>query len=59
VDRLRTILVLRGALAAFFFVLGVLLLATGNTVFGVFAIAVGMVNTTLIVVLARRARDTG
>jgi hypothetical protein len=58
-DRLRAILLLRGALAAFFFVLGVVLLATGNPVFGVFAIAVGVVNTVLIVVLARRARDAG
>jgi hypothetical protein len=58
-DRLRAILLLRGALAAFFFVLGVVLLATGNAVFGVFAIAVAIVNSVLIVVLARRARDAG
>lgn len=58
-DRLRAILLLRGALAAFFFVLGVVLLVTGNAVFGVFALAVGVVNTALIVVLARRARDAG
>jgi hypothetical protein len=58
-DRLRAILLMRGALALFFFVLGVVLLATGTTVFGVFAIAVGVVNTALIAVLARRARDAG
>jgi hypothetical protein len=58
-DRVRAILLLRGALAAFFLVLGVVLLATGNAVFGVFAITVAIVNSVLIVVLARRARDAG
>lgn len=57
--RLRAILILRGALALFFLVLGVVLLATGNAVFGVFAVAVAIVNTALIVVLARRARRAG
>jgi hypothetical protein len=59
VDRLRAILLLRGALALFFLVLGVVLVATGTVVFGVFAIAVAAVNAVLIVVLARRARRTG
>ena len=53
-DRLRAILLLRGALAVFFLGLGAVLLATGNTVFGVFAVVVAVVNATLIVVLARR-----
>ena len=39
-DRLRAILLLRGALALFFVGLGVVLFATGNVVFGVFAIVV-------------------
>jgi hypothetical protein len=56
VDRLRAILLLRGALALFFLVLGVVLVATGNTVFGVFAIVVAVVNATLIAVIVRKAR---
>jgi hypothetical protein len=59
VDRLRAILIMRGALALFFLVLGIVLLATDNTVFGVFAVAVAIVNAALIVVLARKARRTG
>ena len=58
VDWLRAILLLRGALAAFFFVVGVVLLATGSTVFGVFALVVAIVNAVLIVVIARRARSS-
>ena len=58
-DRLRAILLLRGALALFFLALGVVLLATDNVVFGVFAIAVAIVNAALIVVIARKARETG
>ena len=57
--RLRAILLLRGALAAFLFVLGVVLLASDNVVFGVFAIVAALVNAGLIVVLARRARSNG
>ena len=55
-DRLRAILLLRGALALFFLALGVVLVATGNIVFGVFAIAVAIVNATLIAVIVRKAR---
>ena len=58
-DRLRAILLLRGALALFFVALGIVLLATGNVVFGVFAVVVALVNAALIVVLARKARRTG
>ena len=57
--RLRAILVLRGALALFFLVLGVVLLATGNVVFGVFAVAVAVVNAALVTVLVRKARRPG
>jgi drug/metabolite transporter (DMT)-like permease len=56
VDRLRAILLLRGALALFLLVVGVVLLATGNLVFGVFAIVVAGVNAALISVLVRKAR---
>ena len=49
-DRLRTILLLRGGLALFLFGLGVVLLVTGNVVFGVFALVAAAVNVTLIVV---------
>ena len=58
-DRLRAILLLRGALALFFLALGVVLLATDNVVFGVFAIVVAIVNAALIVVIARKARQAG
>ena len=58
-DRLRTILILRGLLAAFFVVLGIVLLAGGNTVFGLFAVAVGITNAVLIGVVIRRARPPG
>jgi hypothetical protein len=58
-DRVRTILILRGLLAAFFVVLGVVLLAGGDTVFGLFAVAVGVTNAALIGVVARRARQGG
>jgi len=57
VDRLRAILLLRSALALFFFALGIVLLVTGNMVFGVFAVVVSLVNAALIVVLARNARS--
>jgi hypothetical protein len=57
VDRLRAILLLRGALALFFLGLGVVLLVTGNVVFGVFAVVVAIVNASLIVVIARKARQ--
>jgi hypothetical protein len=59
VDRLRTILVMRGLLATFFVVLGIVLLVGGDVVFGVFAIAVGITNAALIGVVIRRARRAG
>jgi hypothetical protein len=59
VDRLRTILVLRGALALFLAGLGVVLLARDSVVFGVFALVAAVVNGALIAVLARRARHPG
>ena len=59
VDRLRTILVLRGALALFLAGLGLVLLVDGTVVFGVFALAAAIVNGALVVVLARRARRPG
>jgi hypothetical protein len=58
-DRLRMILILRGLLATFFVVLGVILVTSGDTVFGIFAIAVGITNAVLIGVLVRRARPRG
>ena len=53
------ILVLRGLLATFFVVLGVILVTSGDTVFGLFAIAVGITNAVLIGVLVRRALPRG
>jgi hypothetical protein len=55
VGRLRTILLLRGGLALFLLVLGVVLVVDGDGVFGVLAIAAGVVNAVLIGVLVRRA----
>jgi hypothetical protein len=57
--RLRTILILRGLLALFFVVIGIVTLASGGVVFGLFAIAIGITNAILIAVLARRARNAG
>jgi hypothetical protein len=57
--RLRTILILRGLLALFFVVVGIVTLASGNMVFGLFALAIAITNAILIAVLARRARNTG
>jgi hypothetical protein len=57
--RLRTILILRGLLAFFFVVVGVVTLASGRVVFGLFAIAIAVTNAVLIAVLTRRARNTG
>jgi hypothetical protein len=57
--RLRTILILRGLLALFFLVVGIVTLADGSAVFGLFAIAIGITNAVLIAVLARRARNAG
>jgi hypothetical protein len=59
VGRLRAILLLRGALALFFFALAVVLFATGNVVFGVFALAFAIVNSVLIFVILRKVRRTG
>ena len=55
-DRLRAILLLRATLAVFMLVVGVVLLVTDNLVFGLFAIAVAIVNAVLISVLVRKAR---
>ena len=58
-DRLRTILILRGVFAAFFLILGVVLLATGDLVVGLFAVAVAITNAVLVGVVVRRARPPG
>ena len=58
-DRLRAILLLRSGLALFLFGVGVVLLVSGSVVFGVFALVAAAVNVTLIVVIARKARQTG
>ena len=55
-DRLRSILILRGVLATFFVILGIVLVATGDTVFGLFAVVVGIANAVLIVVVTHQAR---
>jgi hypothetical protein len=55
---LRMMLLLRSLFAAFLAVLGVVLLATGDTVFGCLAIAFGTTNALLVGVLARRSRTS-
>jgi hypothetical protein len=50
---------LRGALALFLLVLGAVLVVDGDGVFGVLAIAAGVVNVVLIGVLVRRASGAG
>ncbi len=57
--RLRTILILRGLLGLFFVVIGIVTVAGGDAVFGLFAIAVGVTNWVLIAALVRRARRVG
>jgi hypothetical protein len=59
VGRLRAILLLRGALAAFLLVVGIVLLTAGDALFGAFAVGAALVNAALIVVLARRAHRAG
>jgi asparagine N-glycosylation enzyme membrane subunit Stt3 len=55
-ERLRAILILRGVFAALFVILGIVLLVTGETVFGLFAVGVGITNAVLIGVVLRQAR---
>jgi hypothetical protein len=55
-DRLRSILILRSVFAAFFVILGIVLVATGDTVFGLFAVGVGITNAVLIAVVVHQAR---
>jgi hypothetical protein len=54
--RLRTLLVLRSLFAAFLVGFGGVLLVGGDTVFGCFAVAFGLTNAVLVLVLARRSR---
>jgi len=59
VGQLRTILILRSLLAAFFVALGIVLFLRGRAVFGCFALAVGATYATLVALLARRGRASG
>lgn len=52
--RLRTILILRAGLAAVFVVLGIVVIAAGEPLFGALAIAFGLSNGMLVVYLRRR-----
>jgi hypothetical protein len=53
--RLRAILVLRAALATAFVVLGIVVIAAGEPVFGALAIAFGISNGVLVAYLRRRS----
>jgi hypothetical protein len=56
--RLRTVLVLRSLFAAFLVGFGGFLLASGDAAFGCLAIAFGVTNAALVVVLVRRSRPS-
>lgn len=57
--RLRTIIRVRAALALVFGVGGLVVLATGETVFGLLMVAFGVTNAVLVYVVVRRARASG
>jgi hypothetical protein len=54
--QLRTVLIVRSVIAVLFAGLGVTALADGRTLFGLFAIALAVMNVVLIVTIGRRAR---
>lgn len=57
--RLRTIIRVRAAVAVLFVVAGLVVVATGETVFGLLMLAFGITNAVLVVIVVRRARATG
>lgn len=57
--RLRTIIRVRAAVALLFGLGGLVVIATGETVFGLLMLAFGVANAVLVVVVVRRARATG
>jgi len=57
--RLRTIIRVRATLAIVFFLGGLVVVATGKTVFGLLMVAFGATNAVLVVVIVRRARAAG
>jgi len=57
--RLRTIIRVRATLAIVFFLVGLVVVATGKTVFGLLMVAFGATNAVLVVVIVRRARAAG
>ncbi len=57
--RLRTIIRVRAALAVLFFLGGLVVFATGKTVFGLLMVAFGATNAVLVAIVLRRARAAG
>ena len=57
--RLRTIIRVRAALGILFFLGGLVVLATGKTVFGLLMVAFGATNAVLVAVVVRKARAAG
>ena len=57
--RLRTIIRVRAAVAMLFGLGGLVVIATGETVFGLLMVAFAVTNAVLVVVVVRRARAAG
>jgi hypothetical protein len=57
--RLRTIIRVRAAVAVVFVLAGLVVIAVGETVFGLLMLAFGLTNAVLVVIVWRRARATG
>lgn len=56
---LRTVIRVRTAVAVLFVLGGLVVLATGETVFGLLMVAFGATNAVLVAVVLRRARAAG
>jgi hypothetical protein len=57
--RLRTIIRVRAAVAVLFVLGGLVVIAVGETVFGLLMLAFGLTNAVLVVIVWRRARAAG
>ena len=57
--RLRTIIRVRAAVAVLFGLGGLVVIATGETVFDLLMVAFAVTNAVLVVVVVRRARAAG
>jgi hypothetical protein len=57
--RLRTIIRVRAVVAVLFALGGLVVIAVGETVFGLLMLAFGLTNAVLVVIVWRRARASG